>query len=530
MVEFRDFHRPGRSTVYAVNGMAATSQPLATLAAVDALRAGGNAVDGAIAASAVLCVTEPGSTGIGGDCFMLYAPAGGPDVIALNGSGRAPGELSSEWLRGQGHTVMPRLGVHTVTVPGAVDAWARMSADHGVLGLDQLLQPAIKLARDGYAVTPRIAYDQQRFADVLVDEVARQTFSPGGRLVRTGDIHHQPLLADTLQAIAEGGRDGFYRGPIAAAMVEHLRSHDGHHTEEDFAAHSSEYVVPISTTYHGRQAFQVPPNGQGITALIILNILSGYDLSDFPPGSAAAFHLHAEATREAYAARNDFVSDMAVSEVPIEHLLSPEFAAAARQRIDLTRTRGTAHTFGNPHRDTVYLSVVDRDGNACSHINSIFDTYGSGIMCPRTGVLFQNRGGCFQLAAGHPNELAPNKRPLHTIIPGMLMRDGKVELSYGVMGGHFQSTGHAHVITNILDHGMDVQAALDAPRAFAFDGDLQIENTVPQNVLDALAAKGHRVKVMDTALGGGQAILVDWQRGVLAGGSDPRKDGCALGY
>lgn len=530
MTEFRDFHRPGRSTVYAASAMAATSQPLATLAAVDVLRAGGNAVDAAITASAVLCVVEPGSTGIGGDCFMLYAPGGGPEVVAINGSGRAPGQLTAEWLRAQGHTDMPAMGVHSVTVPGAVDAWARMSADHGVLGLDRLLQPAIKLARDGYAVTPRIAYDQQRFADVLVDDVARRTFSPRGVLVQPGDIHHQPLLADTLQAIAEGGRDAFYRGPLAAAMVEHLRSHGGRHGEEDFAAHSSEYVTPISTTYRGRQAFQVPPNGQGVTALIMLNILSAYDLAAFPPGTADAIHLLAEATREAYTARNEHVADMAVTDVPVEHLLSAEFATAARGRMDLAHTRGTARTFGNPHRDTVYLSVVDRDGNACSHINSIFDTYGSGIMCPRTGVLFQNRGGCFQLTPGHPNELAPHKRPMHTIIPGMLMHDGKVELAYGVMGGHYQAVGHTQVITNIIDHGMDIQAALDASRTFALDGDLRVENTLSRDVCDALAAKGHAIQLVDSPIGGGQGIMVDWQRGVLMGGSDPRKDGCALGY
>lgn len=529
MVFSRDFQRPGRSAVYAADGMAATSHPLATLTAVETLRAGGNAVDAAIAASAVLCVVEPHNTGIGGDCFMLYAPEGGPDVFGLNGSGRAPADLTADWLRAEGNRVVPAKGPHSVTVPGAVDAWTRMLADHGTMTLAYVLQPAIELARDGYAVAPRVALDIDRAAATLIDQIARDTFTPGDTPPFPGDVHRQPLLAETLQAIADGGRDAFYRGPIAAAMVAHLRSHGGRHTEEDFAAHTSEYVTPIRTAYRGREVLQIPPNGQGITALVMLNILEGYDLASLTPGGPEAIHLLAEATRLAYAARNDHVADMAHADVPVEHLLSDAFAKSARDRIDPAKSGGTAAPAGIPHRDTITLAVVDEDRNACAHINSLFQSFGSGLMCEETGVVFQNRGACFNLLRDHPNELAPNKRPMHTIIPGMMLRDGRVEMAYGVMGGQYQPVGHANVISSVVDHGMDIQAAIDAPRTFAYDGALGVEAGVPKATRQALAAMGHNVAEVDVPYGGGQAVMIDWQRGVLIGGSDPRKDGCALG-
>ena len=525
-----DFHHPGRSAVYAGDAMAATSHPLATQAAVDILRAGGNAVDAAIAASAVLCVVEPESTGIGGDCFMLYAPAGGPEIIALNGSGRAPAALTADALRDQGHATMPTAGPHAVTVPGAVDAWARMLADHGTMSLARVLEPAIHHADAGYPVSPRVALDISRAAGNLVDPIARATFTPGDTPPRPGDVHRQPLLAATLRAVADGGRDAFYRGANAAAMVAHLRGHGGQHTEEDFAAHASEYVTPIRTTYRGHEVVQIPPNGQGITALIMLNILQGYDLGAIPFGGPEAIHLLAEATRLAYAARNDHVGDMDHVDVAIDDLLSDGFAATARDRIDPSRSGGTAQSGGVVYRDTITLAVVDKDRNACSHINSLFHAFGGGLMCERTGVVFQNRGACFNLIPGHPNELAPNKRPLHTIIPGMMLRDGRVAMAYGVMGGQYQPVGHAQVISAIVDHGMDVQTAIDAPRTFAFDGVLGVEAGVPEATRRALSDMGHTVAEADMPFGGGQAVMIDWDRGVLIGGSDPRKDGCALGF
>ncbi|MHA1565873.1 MAG: gamma-glutamyltransferase family protein, partial [Alphaproteobacteria bacterium] len=437
----RDFHQPGRSTVHALNGMAATSHPLATLAAIDILRRGGNAVDAAIAASAVLCVVEPASTGIGGDCFMLYAPGGGDQIIALNGSGRAPAALNAEVLSRQGHEEMPRTGAHSVTVPGAVDAWCRMLADHGTLGIDEVLQPAIGYAEDGYVLGPRVADDHSRAAGRLIDDVAKQIFAPVGSPPKAGDVQRQPLLAQTMRIIASEGRDGFYRGAIAAGLVAHLRSHGGLHSEEDFAAHTSEYVTPIRAAYRGHEVVQVPPNGQGIVALIMLRLLEAYDLAGLDPVGAERTHLEAEATRLGYQARNAHVADQAFVDVPVERLLSDAFIEEQRALIQPGQTGGTAWSGRGAHRDTVYLTVVDRDRNACSHINSLFSPFGSGLMCAKSGVLLQNRGGCFRLEPGHPNCVGPNKRPMHTIIPGMLMKDRRVAASYGVMGGQYQPVG-----------------------------------------------------------------------------------------
>ncbi len=526
----RDFHHPGRSTIHALNGMAATSSPLATLAAIDILRHGGNAVDAAIAASAVLCVVEPASTGIGGDCFMLYAPGGGDHVIALNGSGRAPSALSAEILREQGHDEMPLAGPHSVTIPGAVDAWCRMLADHGTMDIGQVLQAAIGYARDGYVLGPRVANDHGRAAGRLIDDVAKQIFAPAGAPPKVGDVQHQPLLAQTLRTIAAQGRDGFYRGPVAAGIVAHLRSHGGLHTQEDFAAHTSEYVTPIRAPYRGHEVVQIPPNGQGIVALIMLRLLAAYDLAGLDPTGPERTHLEAEATRLAYRARNDYVADQAVVDVPVDRLLSDAFIDEQRALIQPAQSGGTAWSGRGVHRDTVYLTVIDRDRNACSHINSLFAPFGSGLMCPKSGVMLQNRGGCFRLEPGHPNCIGPSKRPMHTIIPGMLMKDGRVAASFGVMGGHYQPVGHTHLLSNIIDHGMDPQEALDCPRAFAVDGNLVLERGYSETTTKALAAMGHSVVTPDVPHGGGQAIVIDWQSGALIGGSDPRKDGCAIGY
>ncbi len=526
----RDFQQPGRSTVHAANGMAASSHPLASLAAVDILRRGGNAVDAAVSASAVLCVVEPASTGIGGDCFMLYAPGGRDDVVALNGSGRAPAALTPEILRGQGHIEMPEAGAHSVTIPGAVDAWCRMLADHGTMGIEEVLQPAIGYAEDGYILGPRVATDHHNAGGRLIDDIAKQIFIPGGRRPEPGDIQRQPLLAQTLRIVAEAGRDGFYRGPVAAALVAHLRGHGGVHTEEDLAAHTSEYVTPIRAGYRGHEVVQVPPNGQGIVALMMMRLLEGYNLGGLDPLGPERTHLEAEATRLGFQMRNNDVADQAVVEVPVERILSDAYIAEQRALMQPDRSGGTAWSGRGVHRDTVYLTVVDRDRNACSHINSLFAGFGSGLMCPKTGVILQNRGAGFRLEPGHPNCVGPNKRPLHTIIPGLLMHQGRVAASYGVMGGQYQPVGHTHVLTNIIDYGMDVQAAIDCPRAFAVDGELVVERGYSETTVAALTAMGHKVTRPDMPHGGGQAIVIDWERGALIGGSDPRKDGCALGY
>ena len=529
----RDFHQPGRSPVHALNGMAATSQPAATLAAVDVLRAGGNAIDAAVAASAVLCVVEPQSTGVGGDCFVLYAPGGGGgEVIAYNGSGRAPAAAEAGWYIDNGISDIDIHSAHAVTVPGAIDAWTRLVADHGTKDLAELLTPAIGYAEDGYVVHPRVAHDWAGCIDKLsTTEASARIFLPGGRSPRAGEIHHQPELAATLRTIARDGRDGFYGGPVAEDIVGFLRSQGGLHTLDDFVAAAGEYVTPIQTHYRGLDIYECPPNGQGIVALIMLNLLSGFDLSSLDPLGVERLHLEVEAGRLAFRDRDAFIADPAQAEVPIERLLSAAYADELRGFISSERAIGNMPPPGLPsHPDTVYFSVVDKDRNAVSFINSTFHGFGSGLASPKSGVMLQNRGTGFVIDPDHPNCIAPGKRPLHTIIPGMALKGGRAVMPFGVMGGHYQPFGHAHFLSNMVDYGMDVQAAIDCPRLFRYGGVLEVERGIPDPVVRGLAALGHQVEVVDDPHGGGQAIWIDWESGTLTGGSDPRKDGCALGY
>ncbi len=526
----RDFHLPGRSTAYGVKGMAATSHPMATLAAVDVLRDGGNAIDAAIAAVAVQCVVEPGMTGIGGDCFALYAPASG-GVIALNGSGAAPAAASLERLRELGLTTLPAGSPHAVTVPGAVAAWERLATDHGTRPLGELLAHAIRCAEDGFAVTPRVAFDWRRAGDTLRRSPGGQAFYlPSGRAPGAGRIMRMPALARTLRRIAEGGAKAFYEGEIAAAMCATLKGFGGLHEELDFAAAAPEIVEPIHTSYRDVRVYQCPPNGQGIVTLLLLNILEGYDLAKLDMLSGERLHLLAEATKLAFRDRDAFLADPRQATVPVERLLDKAYAIKLREQISADRAMtDMPPPLLEPHPDTVYLTVVDRDLNAVSFINSVYDTFGSGLVCEQTGVLFHNRGRAFRLDPEHPNCIAPGKRPMHTIIPGLAFRDGELWLSYGVMGGDYQPVGHAQVISAIVDHGLDPQEALDAPRLMSYPVDLQVERGVPARARAELAARGHSLIEPEGPLGGGQAIIVDRRRGVLIGGSDPRKDGMALG-
>jgi gamma-glutamyltranspeptidase/glutathione hydrolase len=527
----RPFDLPGRSTVHAANGMAATSHPLATLAAIEMLRRGGNAVDAAVTASAVLCVVEPGSTGIGGDCFALYAPGGNGLVIALNGSGRAPAAADAAYYADYGITTIDPSSAHAVTVPGAVDAWSRLLEDHGTRGLGEVLAPAIEFAAEGYVIAPRVASDWERSAPRLAgDENATRIFMPGGESPRVGDIHRQPELAVSLRAIAKRGRAEFYEGAVAEDVVAYLRAKGGLHTLDDFAEHTSEYVEPIAANYRGLDIVECPPNGQGLAALVMLNILSGFDLARLDPHGAKRFHLEAEAKRLAFRVRNSLIADPAKAKVPVAEVLSSGYADALRREIDGSKAMHMDALDQVPvHPDTIFLTVVDSDRNTISFINSVFSTFGSTLVAPKSGVMLHNRGTGFVLTPGHPNCIAPRKRPLHTIIPGLAMREGRAVMPFGVMGGHFQPTGHAHLVTNVVDYGMDPQEALDSPRVFHHEGVLAVESGVREEVAAELAAMGHTV-VRGGPHGGGQAIWIDWQRGTLTGASDPRKDGCALGY
>jgi gamma-glutamyltranspeptidase/glutathione hydrolase len=491
-------------------------------------------MDAAVAACAVQCVVEPQSTGIGGDCFALVAPAGSDRIVAFNGSGRAPAAATPEWFHRQGVTEIQRNSPHSVTVPGAVDAWARLLRDHGRKSLGELLEPAIGYAREGYPIPHRVHMDWKRNESLLEkDLTARRIFLPQGRAPRPGEVHRQPELAETLTHIAEHGPDGFYKGAVATDIVEYLQSLGGCHTLEDFASVHGDYVAPIKTDYRGYQVYECPPNGQGIVALEMLNILSGFDLGAMDPLSVERLHLEIETARLAYRDRNAMLADPDKAGVPVSDWLSAERAARLRRMISTERAMDSLPPAPIPeHSDTVYITVVDKDRNAVSFINSLFDSFGSGLVSPKTGVALQDRGCGFVLDDDHPNCIAPGKRPLHTIIPGMLCKDGHAVMPFGVMGGHYQACGHAHLLSNIIDHGLDVQEAIDLPRLFPHPkaDHVEMESGLPSDVVVGLRALGHEPAAPDRPIGGAQAIQIDVAGGVLIGGSDPRKDGCALGY
>jgi len=513
--------------------MAATSHPAATLAAIEAMRDGGNAIDAAVTACAVQCVVEAGSTGIGGDCFALISLRSSPEVIAYNGSGRTPMAATPEWYERRGMTAIERHSPHAVTIPGAVEAWSRLIADHGRRPLKRALEPAIALARDGYAITPRVAHDIGKQRDLLrLGANARRTFLLDGEAPPVGAVQRQPELADTLETIAREGPDAFYRGSIAQDMVPYLRGLGGLHTAEDFARARGEYVSPLTTEFRGKTIYECPPNGQGIIALMILNILKRFKPKP-DPLDFGNLMTEIEAARLAYAARDAFLGDPAPRPVPVDYLLSDRLADELAAKIDLTRRiEGLPSFAGAEHTDTVTIAVVDEERNAVSLINSLFNAYGAGLMSPKTGVMFQNRGLGFVLTPGHPNRIGPGKRPLHTIIPGMVAEKGRAVTAFGVMGGHYQAMGHACLIAWLFDHRLDPQAAIDLPRLFPLPGTnvIEMEERLRDRHGPAFEKLGFVVRPPEAPIGGAQAISIDWERGTLIGGSDPRKDGCALGY
>ena len=526
----RDFMQPGRSPAIAENGMVATSHPLASMAALDILREGGSAMDAAVAAVAVQGVVDPHMTGIGGDCFAIMARPDGT-VTSINGSGPAPSSASLDALLGRGLRSIPDSSPDAVTIPGAVATWCRLLELHGRLGLDRVLQPAISLAEGGYRITPRVRFDWDRGQGRLLKHppAARQ-FLPGGRVPAVGDKVSNPALGKTLRGIASSGRAGFYEGEVAADIVATLQALGGVHTQADFAGFRPLDTLPIGAPYRDFELLECPPNGQGLAALIVARILDGYDLSDPALTAADRIHLFAEASKAAYAQRDALVADHAHIRFDLAEVLGDRSIAGLRQRISLER----ASAFGSwdlpAHRDTVYVSVVDKDRNVVSLINSIFMTFGSGIYAEKSGVLLQNRGCGFSLVPGHPNALAGGKRPLHTIIPALLRQRGRPVMSFGVMGGQYQAVGHAHILSQIVDHGLNPQAAAETPRSFAFGGALTLETGFDESVATDLALRGHRVEWAREPFGSCQAIWIDNERGLLIGGTDPRKDGLALGY
>ena len=559
-----------RPTVYGRNGIVATSQPLATAAGLEILAKGGNAADAAVAAGAALNVTEPSSTGIGGDMFALYYSADTKRVTALNGSGRAPAALTLDRLKKEGFsTELPPFHAHTVTVPGACAGWFDLIERHGSLPMSEILAPAIRLAQEGFPVSPITAYFWLRGAQNQLKSAPNgQELTIEGRGPQAGEIFRNPNLAHTFERIARGGRTAFYQGEIAEAIVSVIKGAGGCMTLEDLAAHASTWEEPISVTYRGLRVYECPPNGQGITALIALNILEGCDLASLASLSTERLHLMIEALRLAFADARWYVADPKFSNVPVEGLLSKEYADERRKLID--RNRATVdRKHGTPvsSSGTVYLSVVDKFGNACSFINSNYWGFGTGIVPKGFGFTLQNRGHNFSLDPNHPNRLEPGKRPYHTIIPALVTRlraerretvhpervegfrsnedeaektaggeDESLYASYGVMGGFMQPQGHVQVLSALVDDELDPQSALDLPR-FCIDaeesgGRVALEEGIPSEVSSSLEKMGHPVYLVSgferSLFGRGQVILREAETGVLTAGSDPRADGCAM--
>ncbi|KIN74728.1 gamma-glutamyltransferase family protein [Sulfitobacter guttiformis] len=524
----RDFQFPGRSPVLATGGMCATSHPLGAKAAIDVLERGGNAMDAAIAGAVLLGICEPQMTGIGGDCFVLWSEGGSDKVHALNGSGRAPAALDAAHLRDTGEKTVPLTSAHAVTLPGAIDAFCHLSNTVGKLGLDALLAPAIRYAEEGVVVAPRVAFDWGNDAGTLQGK-ARDVYLLNDKAPKAGDIFRAPGQAEVLRRIAKDGRDAFYTGEIAEDMVASLNAMGGLHTADDFAAVSCAPTTPISAMYKDLEVVEHPPNGQGATALLMLNMLSQFDMAGMDPLGAQRIHIEAEVTKLAYDARNRFLADADYA-TRADYMLEMDTAKKLAALIDPTKAMQSATAISEAvHKDTIYITVVDGDGMSVSLIYSIFHGFGSGIASDKFGLLMQNRGAGFTLEEGHPNELKGGKRPMHTIIPGMIRQGGRVVMPFGVMGGAYQCCGHARFASNITDFGMDPQAAIDAPRAFTDKGTLNVERGYSDAIRAELSAMGHTVAIPRTAIGGAQAIKIH-ESGVLEGASDARKDGCALGY
>lgn len=544
-----------RSPVYGRNGIVATSQPLATVAGLEILAKGGNAADAAVAAGAALNVTEPTSTGIGGDMFALYFSADTKRVTALNGSGRAPSALTLDRLKTDGFaSSIPPFHAHTVTVPGACAGWFDLIQKHGSLSMSEILAPAIRLASEGFPVAPITSYFWGRGVErQLKSALNGHELTIDGRGPNAGEIFRNPGLAKTFETIARGGKEAYYQGEIAEAIINVINEAGGCMTMDDLASHTSTWEEPISVDYHGYRVYECPPNGQGITALIALNILEGFDLSSLESLSVEKMHLMIEAMRLAFADASWYVSDPKFSNIPIKELLSKEYANERRKLINTqSAIRNIERGVPVSSSDTVYLSVVDKFGNACSFINSNYMGFGTGIVPKGWGFTLQNRGYNFSLDPNHPNALAPRKRPYHTIIPAMVTRaysraersangdeaqagNETLFASYGVMGGFMQPQGHVQVLSALVDDGLNPQAALDRPRfcigVEESGGRVAIEEGMPDATFAGLEKMGHPVYSVSgyerALFGRGQVILRDAETGVLCAGSDPRADGYA---
>jgi gamma-glutamyltranspeptidase/glutathione hydrolase len=537
-----------RSEVIARHGMAATSQPLATQVALDILKQGGNAVDAAIAANAALGLVEPTGNGIGGDLFAIIWDAKTQKLYGLNGSGRSPHSLTLDYFKQNSIKQIPPYGPLPVSVPGTVDGWFEMHKRFGRLPMKDNLAPAIRYAREGFPVTELIAFLWQRGVNLFADEKKypnfKDTYTIGGRAPKKGEIFKNPRLAKMLEKIANEGRDGFYKGEVAKKIDAFFKRMGGFLSEKDLADHTSTWLEPVSTNYRGYDVWELPPNGQGIAALQMLNILEGYDFKKIQFGSPEHIHLFIEAKKLAFEDRARFYADPDFVKIPVKELISKEYASERRKLIDPNRS-GRTYEAGNPalkDGDTIYLTVADQEGNMVSLIQSNYRGMGSGMVADDLGFTFQDRGEMFDLTEGRNNTYAPHKRPFHTIIPAFITKDGKPFMSFGVMGGEFQPLGHVQIVMNIVDFGMNVQEAGDAPRIahtgsseptgerMTSGGIVQLESGFPHESLRELMKMGHIIQFDLTGYGGYQAIKYDWQNKVFYGASESRKDGQAAGY
>lgn len=514
-----------RLPVYGSRHAIATSHPTATAIGHAVLASGGNAIDAALAAHAALCVVEPGMTGVGGDCFAIHYDAKTEAVTAINGSGWSPAGLRADLTAAELQPESP----HAVMIPGAVDAWCSLAAQHGSRPLSDLFAPAVELAEGGSPVHARVAWDwAEEVGRLSANAAAANVFLPDGRAPRAGERHVQPALGRTLAAIGRDGRDAFYEGEIAEDMVAALRALGGTHTLADFRDYRAGPMVPIETEVFGHRIVECPPNTQGVIALLAMNLLEAA-LDRFGAESEADYHhLQAEVAKAAYAARDAVLADERALGDSVENLLSKQRAAdiAATFRRDRASAAPAVPATG---ADTTYLCAVDAQGNAVSFINSLFDAWGSCIVAPKSGVIFNNRGYCFSTRPGHPNQVGPGKRPMTTIIPGMILsRDGQLVGPFGVMGGHYQAAGHAQFVANLLHRGMSVQQAINHPRSFATEGVLRVEPLIGAETAEDLRRRGHDTRVWPRPIGGAQAIVLDPAERTLSAGSETRKDGCAM--
>ncbi|GAA6153846.1 gamma-glutamyltransferase [Pseudoteredinibacter isoporae] len=530
-----------RSEVIAQHGMAATSQPLATQVALDILKQGGNAVDAAIAANAVLGLVEPTGNGIGGDLFAIIWDAKSQQLYGLNASGRSPKSLTLEHLKSQGDKI-PAYGPLPVSVPGAVDGWFEMHNKFGQLPMADLLQPAIDYARQGFPVSELIAYYLDRSVAARAKYPGfKEVFMPNGQMPKKGEIFRNPALANTLEAIAKGGRDAFYTGDIAKEIDRYMKANGGFLRYQDLADHRSDWVKPVSSNYRGYDVWELPPNGQGIAALHILNLMEGFDVKAMGFGSVDYVHAFVEAKKIAFADRARFYADPDFSDIPVDRIISKAYADKQRPKIDMKKAAKRDHA-GPVDGDTIYMTTADKDGNMVSLIQSNFRGMGSGMTPATLGFVLQNRGELFNFTDGHPNQYAPGKRPFHTIIPAFVTKDGKPWLSFGVMGGATQPQMHAQIVINMVDFGMNLQEAGDAPRILHTGssqptgeimrdgGYVSLESGFPMLLRRELSKRGHVIRDSLGAYGGYQAILRDLDSGVYYGASETRKDGQAAGY